>query len=134
MTCLTSLSTVSDTNNVCAIVSPATMAAAADTAMTANTAAVSPRISCLSIQGHLNLHSLFGNWQWYGGWYPNQQGSTGVVIPAVTQDTVSERTTKNIFSTKGAIPYYKKENKKVRKLKQTWDLTVPGLSEKYSKK
>ena len=76
--------------------------------------------------------SLFGSWQWYDGWYLNPQGSTGVVIPV--QTTVFERTTKNIFSFKGAIPYYKKEKKKERKLKQTRDLIVSGLSEKYSKK
>lgn len=38
----------------------------------------------------------------------------GVVIPAGAQATLSERTTKNIFSPKGAIPYYKKEKKKKR--------------------
>lgn len=27
------------------------------------------KILFLWIQGHLSLHSLFGNWQWYDGWY-----------------------------------------------------------------
>ena len=42
LTYLASLSMVSNTNDVCAIASPATMAATADTEMTAITAAVSP--------------------------------------------------------------------------------------------
>ena len=42
MTCLASLSMVFSTNDVCAIAGPATMAAEADTAMTATTVAVSP--------------------------------------------------------------------------------------------
>ena len=39
-------------------------------------------------------------------------------IPAVAQATVSERTTTNTFSLKGAISYYRKGKKKERKLKQ----------------